>query len=271
VQNGHGVDVERTFAEWSQSLYAKPDPKVQQTCSACHMTSSIGQAAKTPGAPQRRIHNHSMAAFDVALTPFPQTTVQTIAVQAALNASIVAKMCVAPPQGTPNVTVTLDNAFVGHEFPSGASHDRRVWVELVAYAAGQEVFSSGVVQAGQSVTALNDPALWLLRSDLVDAQQQPVTFLWQAFDVQASMLPPAVTNDPQDPAYYHAVSKTYLPPPQTDRITMRVRAVPVGLDVLNDLVSSGDLDPSIVSAMPTFDLQGTVLEWNTSSGYGCVP
>ncbi len=42
------------------------------------------------------------------------------------------------------------------------------------------------------------------------------------------------------------------------RITLRMRIQPVGLDVLNDLVASKDLDPAVVGRMPTFDvsLQG---------------
>ena len=51
--------------------------------------------------------------------------------------------CVNQPTGAPNVMVTLDNAFVGHEFPSGAAHDRRVWLELHASANGTDVLTSG--------------------------------------------------------------------------------------------------------------------------------
>jgi hypothetical protein len=271
LQNGHGVDVERTFAEWQSSLYAQSDPSVAETCSACHMLGSTGVASTTDGAPQRRVHDHSMAAFDVALTPFPQTDAQRALVQQTLDSSIVAKLCVEQPSGPPNVSVTLDNAFVGHEFPSGAAQDRRVWVELHAYAAGQEVFSSGAVAAGQAVTALADPALWLMREELQDASQQPVPFLWQAFGVVSTTLPPAVTNVPTDPKYVHSVTRTYAPPPTADRVTLIVHARPIGLDVLGDLVGSGDLDPSVVAAMPTFDLEGTKLEWDAGNGYGCVP
>ena len=266
VQNGHGVDVERTFAEWQSSVYAQNIPSVSETCSACHMLGSTGTAATTDGAPQRRVHDHSMAAFDVALGPFPMQSAQKTLVQNELDASIVAKLCVAQPTGAPNVSVTLDNAFVGHEFPSGAAHDRRVWVELHAFASGQEVFSSGVDPASTT-----DASLWLMKNTLQDASNQPVTFFWQAFATSSSTLPPAVTNVPTDPKYVHSVTRTYAPPPETDRVTMVVHAQAVGSDVLGALVASGDLDPSVASAMPTFDLEGTKLEWDKSNGYGCVP
>jgi hypothetical protein len=278
VQNGHGVAIESTFTEWQASLYAQDIPSVSETCSACHMLSSIGVASTSPGAPQRRVHDHSLAAFDVVLQPFSPTDAQQLAmVEQLLDSSIVAKLCVSQPTGAPNVTVTLDNAFVGHDFPSGAAQDRRVWVEVIAEAMGTQVFSSGIVQDGQDVTQLL-PAPWLMRAQLVDASSAPVSFMWQAFGIDfdpnetpARELPPPVTNVPTDPAYIHNRSLSYKTPDATDDVTMRVRAQPIGVDVLTSLVTSGDLDPSIAGAMPTFDLQGTELEWKLANGYGCVP
>lgn len=264
VRNGHGVDVERTFQEWQGSLYAQNIPSVAETCSACHMTSSVGVAATTNGAPQRRVHDHSLAAFDVALGSFSSTDAdQRNLVQQTLDASIIAKLCVAQPSGSPNVSVTLDNAFVGHEFPSGAAHDRRVWVELHAFANGTDVLSSGV--------DVSDPSAWVLRDQLTDAAQQPVLFLWEAFATSRATLPPAVTNVATDPKFVHSVTRTFLPPPETDRVTMVVHATPIGVDVLNALVTSGDLDASLLAKMPTFDLQGTAHEWDKANGYGCAP
>jgi hypothetical protein len=49
-----------------------------------------------------------------------------------------------------------------------------------------------------------------------------------------------------------------------DRVTMRVRLTPVGLDVLDDLIQSGDLDPKVKTQMPTFDLAGATLEWTSA-------
>ena len=170
------------------------------------------------------------------------------------------------------MALTLDNAFVGHRFPSGAAQDRRVWVELHAYASGVEVFSSGVVPQGKSPTDIVDPSLWLMRETMTDGAQQPVNFLWQAYAVDASaLLPPAITNVPTDPKFVHSVTRSYAPPPSADRVTVVVHATPVGADVLSDLVASGDLPASVAAAMPTFDLAGTKLTWDKTNGYGCVP
>ena len=255
VKNGHGATVEATFSEWQASLYAQSNPIVNETCGACHTVSSLGQAATTSGAPPRRIHDHSMAAFDIATTTFPNQDEQKTLVQQTLDASIIAKLCVAQPTGAPNVTVTLDNAFVGHAFPSGAAHDRRVWVEVHAYSSGTDVFAD---------------SSWVMRTNLFDASNQPVKFLWQATSVDSSLLlPPAVTNDPNDPKYVHSVSRTFAPPPSADRVTMIVHAQAFGDDVLAELVDGGDLSATVT--VPVLDLTGTKLEWNQSIGYRCVP
>ena len=50
-----------------------------------------------------------------------------------------------------------------------------------------------------------------------------------------------------------------------DRVTMRVRVVPVGLDVIDDLVASNDLAESVRATMPTFTLAGADLEWTADT------
>jgi nitrate/TMAO reductase-like tetraheme cytochrome c subunit len=269
VRNGHGLDVERTYAEWRGSVYAFDDPKVRLTCPSCHMPGRVGTAADVAGAPSRRVHDHSMPGVDVALVPFPEATAQREGVQRSLDATLVAKLCVAPPQGDTSVAVTLDDAFAGHGFPSGALHDRRAWVELVARANGAEVASFGVVAEGAPVTTAG--GTWVLTETLFDASKKPVPFLWDAFSAAIEQLPPAVTNVPTDPRWIHSVTKTFAVPPTTDEIAMRVRIIPIGLEVLDDLIASGDLAPALRAAMPVFDLASTKLRWTKAGGYGCVP
>ena len=43
---------------------------------------------------------------------------------------------------------------------------------------------------------------------------------------------------------------------------MRVRFRPIGFDVVDDLISTGDLDPLYREKIPTFDLASTMLTWN---------
>jgi hypothetical protein len=47
---------------------------------------------------------------------------------------------------------------------------------------------------------------------------------------------------------------------EIQRMTVRMRMRPIGVDVLQDLVDTGDLDPSVVASMPTFTMHGAALE-----------
>jgi len=115
--------------------------------------------------------------------------------------------------------------------------------------------------------------LWLLRDVMSDAGGKPTHMFWDAASYVGNQLPAAVTANPADPRYFmHAVTKQYkLVNLQPDQVTMRVRIQPVGLDVLDDLIASGDLDPSVRPKMVTFDLSTTMLTWQRKNGYGCVP
>lgn len=263
-----GAHVERTFQEWQGSLYAKPG---QLSCGKCHMEGRDGVAAKVGGAPTRTIHDHSMAAVDVALTPFSDDVAQRAAVQKLLDATLLAKLCVKQTPGGLVAEVTLDNAFAGHKFPSGAAQDRRAWLELVAYRNGAQVFASGVVPDKKATTSISDPNLWLLRDKIFDADGKETHLFWQAARYESELLSAAVTADPKDPAFFHSVTKTYpLPLPAPDRVTMRVRMRPVDFDLLDDLVASKDLDPAVLDRVPTYDLASTVKEWTSAAGFRCI-
>jgi hypothetical protein len=170
--------------------------------------------------------------------------------------------------------VVLDNVAAGHQWPSGATQDRRAWVEVQAFSGGQPIYSSGVVADGQSVLDLKDPDLWLIRDCIFDGTGNEVRMFWQAASHDSNQLPGPVTSVPTDPSYYLThVMRNYPQPTSTpsaltampDKVTMRVRLVPVGLDVLDDLIQSGDLDPSVKALMPTFDLAGGTLTWTAAT------
>jgi len=271
-----GVALERTYKEWMGSVFSHVDPARPtqfQTCGQCHMTGTRAPVAAVEGARVRLLHDHSMDGVDVALIDFPNVAAQKQAIAADLSTLLAATLCVKAPTGAgTEVQVTLDNVAAGHGFPSGAAQDRRAFVEVIGYAGGRAAYESGLVQDGQSVTDLTDPDLWLLRDRLLDGQGQPVHMFWQAKTYTASALSASVTNDPGDPLYLHSVTRTYvMPGSAVDRVTVRVRLTPIGLDVLADLVKSGDLDPAIAPRMATVDLGSTVLEWKLAGGYGCVP
>jgi hypothetical protein len=268
VVTAAGAHVERTFEEWNASLYAKPG---QLACGKCHMEGRDGVAAKVEGAPTRRVHDHSMAAVDIALTPFSETDAQRAGVQKLLDATLLTKLCVKQSPAGVVAEVTLDNAFAGHKFPSGAAQDRRAWLELIAYRAGVQVFATGVIPDKKPVTSVVDPNLWLLRDKLFDAANNETHLFWQAARFESELLPAAVTADPKDPAFFHSVTKTFtLPVPAPDRVTMRVRMRPMDFDLLDDLVATKDLDPAVLDRIPTYDIGGSVREWTNAGGFRCI-
>jgi hypothetical protein len=267
-----GTHLERTYAEWKDTLFSKAP--LELTCGQCHMDGRKGLAAQSPGTGLRKVHAHTFPGVDTALTPWPEQDAQKQAVQVSLDATLQAALCVKGAAGAATLQVVLDNVGAGHAWPSGATQDRRAWVEVIAYANGQPVYQSGVVPDGTSVTKLNDPDLWLVRDCLLDDNGKEVHMFWEAASYDSNQLPGPITNMQTDPNYYLThVMRTYPRPTSTpsvigtmpDRVTMRVRLMPMGLDVLDDLVASGDLDPAIKAKMPVYTLAGTDLEWTAAS------
>ena len=271
-----GVHLERTYTEWQASVFNNDDPLAHLSCSKCHMIGDVdGLVADVPGAPLRQPKDHSFPGVDVALDPWPETEAQLEGIARDLFYAVKPRLCADPP-GPLAFTYVLDNVFAGHMLPSGASADRRAWVELIAYDIDdQVVFQSGVVAEGQPVAELRaqgDDQLWEIRDRGLDENGQEAHMFWDIRQVESDLLLPAVTNDPSDPAFIHSVERTYtmaLPTPPA-RVTARMRIRPMGLDILDDLIASGHLDPIYRDRIPTFDLIGTELEWRTENGLGCI-
>lgn len=270
----NGIHLEATYLEWTESVYADSGG-IGLSCSSCHMPSQEGPAADLPGAPIRRIHDHRMPGVDVALTPFPHTEEQRRLVQESLDLTLLPELCVFEGDFGTEVRVTLENIGAGHSFPSGAAHDRRVWIEVVAYREGVPIWESGTVQDGEAlrVYELRDDTVWTLgdrstKEDGSDAHQ-----FWDIANLESSRLIAPVTTDPADPRFLeNHESRTYgLSDLEPDRVTMRVRMRPIGLDTIDDLIDSGDLDPVIRERMPTFTLGSTRIEWQGDQGSACTP
>ena len=141
IQNMQGAHVERTFHEWQSTLFAG---------------ARGGRLRRMPhGRPRRpRVASHDaraatsrpcFPAVDLPATPFPpeapQNEAQRAAAQALLDTVVQSTLCWNPL--TSRFELTLDNVASGHAFPSGATPDRRAWVEIAAYAGDQTVYTSG--------------------------------------------------------------------------------------------------------------------------------
>ncbi len=268
VVTGHGATLERTFSEWQASVFAKAPGG--STCGQCHMPQGSARApiANVAGLPERRRHGHHFAAVDVAFGDFPEKGEQRDELQRALDTTLALGLCVT--QGRPRVQVLLDNIGAGHAFPSGASQDRRLWAEVTAYAQGAVVYSSGAIAAGESEKKPNDPDLWLIRDCIFDSEGVEVHDFWDAASYDSNALPAQKTLQKSDPAFFESHVVRAFPssgqlPVEPDRVTLQMRLRPMSLDVLDELIAGGDLDPAVRAAMPTFDV-GPKLEWTAATG-----
>lgn len=274
-----GAHIERTYAEWRGSLFAKPGGL---SCGACHLARRTGTAAADAGT--RKVHDHGFPGVDVALDPFPaddpgEQARQADLVQELLDDTVAAYVCAGPAAGGTLAVVTLENVAAGHRFPSGVTSDRRVWVELTAWEGDRATFSTGVVPDGAAAGPTGeDPEPWTLWSTLSDVDGAPTFDFWAAAAIESGdLLPVQTTTDPSDPAWVDPhVSRSWRLPGSPDRIEVAVRAEPIGLEVLDALVASGDLDPAVRARMPRFTLGPTRVAWTAaaavpSGDLGCVP
>ncbi|HEX8794326.1 MAG TPA: multiheme c-type cytochrome [Polyangiaceae bacterium] len=259
-----GAHIERTFAEWQASIFSQQP--LGDTCSQCHMqqSASKGPVAQVSGEtlPARYTYAHDFPGVDVALPGYPGAGADKNAIVEFLQATLQGALCVTQTGG---IRVIVDNVDAGHFWPSGAAQDRRAWAEVIATKGGKTIYQSGVVPDGTAVTSIpstTDPDLWLLRDCMFDGSGKQVDMFWQAASTEGNELPAPVTFMMTDPNFYKTHIVQSFPralgsglPQIPDQVTLRIRLQPIGLDVLQDLVSSGDLkDKTILQNMPTWDV-----------------
>jgi hypothetical protein len=250
------VHLERTYEEWRTSLFAQPDSG-PLSCGDCHMDGvpnvPVADAENVPVRDAR--HKHDFPGVDVAVTDFPQKQEQLAAVQRFLETTLRSEICVSQ---TGFIRVSLENVTAVHNVPSGASQDRRLWVEVRGFDfMGQETFTAGIPPEGTAVADIDgQEGTWLLRDRTFDAAGEPAHMFWDVATVERATLLAPITISPLDPEYHREIdSRTYQFPGLPSRVIMTIKMQPIGRDVLEDLVASRHLDPSIVDAMPTFDLR----------------
>jgi hypothetical protein len=240
---------------------------------------SVATEPIAPNGPARVRHSHHLSGVDGPLTPFPSTTnpakdaelaeAQSADRRTLLDPTVRVEICLQEleprtDENTPGkaaVYVTLDNANAGHNFPSGASQDRRAFTEVIAYYGETVIYQSGVVADGEAATVEKDPDLWLLRDVTTDELGQETHMFWNVADHDDRTLPVQVTTDPSNSEYYKRHLRRRFPlamgdeiPGVPDRVTVRMRIVPIGLEVLDDLIASGHLDAAHRATMKPLDL-----------------
>jgi hypothetical protein len=288
IQNLQGAHVERTFVEWQTTTLSQTPGG--ESCAQCHMVASDGAVSTTTPTKIRRVHSHMFPAVDLPVGDFPAAdTTNGIAPQnAALQAASTAFLATTLQQTlcfkqiTHKLLLTLDNVGAsGHSWPSGATPDRRAWVELTAYQGGNVVYASGNTEAvGAFPSALPfegsspDPDLWLIRDCIYDASGAEVQMFWQAATVGPSnqlpgLLIPDVMHVETFKTHFTLEYPTVTPstlPATLDEVKVTVHLQAIGDDVLASLVASGDLDPSVPPQIARYALGGgATLDWTPTA------
>jgi hypothetical protein len=265
IVNPKGAAIERTFAEWRGSLFAST--QIGQGCGSCHMRGTDGEAAATNTGRTRRVHDHRMPGIDLALTDWPDLEDQRKEILRSLGDAAQGALCL--DERSNRISAIIDNVGAGHMWPSGASQDRRVWVEVTAYAKGEKIYETGAIPPGVPVESAADPDLWMIRDCVFDESNKEVHMFWQAARYTSNLLPPspllAPGVRPMPRGHYRweipRPDSTRVLPAVPDRITMKVHLRAVGDDVIQDLIGSGDLDPRYAGKIPTYDVPGGTVEW----------
>src|SRR5439155_26572300 len=108
--------------------------------------------------------------------------------------------------------------------------------------------------------------------DAPDGGGNEVAMFWQAASYDGNALPAPVTLDQTRPEFYKTHIEKRFPKtggiagPPVDRVTMRLKLQPIGADVLDDLVTTGDLEAPVAASMPTlgFPASGSI-DWTPST------
>lgn len=181
------LPLERTYSEWQNSsfpagVYApefagnKPDGIVS-SCQDCHLRDVSGKGCNDPGAPLRPdLPLHDMTGGNAWIPPivaqvYPgEVNAAALAEGAARAVSMLQKAAllyveITAQQGTVRADVTITNR-TGHKLPTGYPEGRRMWLNLRAFDAGQQlVYESGAYDASTGVLG-HDADLALYEAEL---------------------------------------------------------------------------------------------------------
>ncbi len=262
------LHLERTYAEWQGTIYAQDIVGLRQTCGSCHMQGRDDVAADVEGVGLRRVHDHRMAGVDLALSTFPesdpaQMEAQREAVQTALDTTLLSELIVVDQGGSTEISLQLENVAAGHSWPSGAGQDRRAWVQVQVWSGDEISWQTGVVGEGVPLVDVEDGDTWRFGDRLYDADGEEVHMFWEAHSLTTTALPGLSGYQLDDPEWVDShVTRTWsLPGIVADRVEARVFIRAMGLDVLDSLIASGDLDPAHRDAIPTIELTAAAVSW----------
>jgi Cytochrome c554 and c-prime len=270
IVNQLGYHLENTFSEYTQSVVGKPDTEAFQSCQLCHMDRSTGLAAEKSGyaglagiTKLRDVHEHLFPGVDVALTDFPGSAAMRSAVEDCKLPSSVVYLTVDPQLPTSRFVVKFET-IAGHAQPSGASQDRRMWMEAVGTDNnGKVLYMGGQIADG----ALEEPPgtthPCMMRDYTLDKDGKESHMFWDAASLDKTR-PAPIPLPLTAMAGTHTKSCTFSAPGVNPipTIELKLRMRPIGMDVLQDLVNSGHLSPDIPAKMPTLTVWTRYAHYN---------
>src|SRR5881394_1184582 len=95
-------------------------------------------------------------------------------------------------------------------------------------------------------------------------------FFWDVATVTSNLIKPAITRDPNSPLYDHSTTVHYnigAAYTNIDRIEAKIWVRPLPFGAIDELIASGDLDPSVRAtlAKPDATLQSATSTWLKST------
>lgn len=278
VVNPRGTHVERTFEEYEASFFnlaLRPQHQGGETCLGCHMRwkySDFATVVPDEHLPVRRLHEHSWPGVDVPLSDWPGADDFRKRTECELSTSG-AYIFAVQTDGHGMFVVQVESD-AGHAQPSGSAQDRRMWLEFIAYDEQSRVlFKSGVIPDGEVEekprgTTGHDAALFMLRDRMFDDNDRETHDFWEAVRTSPRLIP--ATSNPQ--LRHYAEGRFQIPSRrQPARVEMRLKMRPMGIDVLRDLIGTGDLAPEVLQRLPTFTLWQTNVVWTPDKGRDWKP
>lgn len=180
-QNCHNLTVdgrnaEITQFEWEGTAFQA----MGMECQSCHMPVYTGQAAVN-GPERDNLHRHFFPGIDEALIDFPGKTEQRQAIEDLLQTAAEINFFDTPPDTITagivwNAKLIVSNN-TGHNFPSGTTFPRQLWIELIATVSNDTLLASGRLNANGDLldfytdpSGEQDPQLRIFNTILYDAQ-----------------------------------------------------------------------------------------------------
>jgi len=146
----NGMDAEVTQFEWEASAFEA----MGSECQTCHMPIYEGQAAR--GGPYRNnLHRHYFPGIDVQLnSESPDfglvTAIENLLVESAEVNFFEPLLDSIDGANTLNVNLIVSNN-VGHNFPSGTTFTRQLWLEIIAILGTDTIMTSGLMDSNGDI------------------------------------------------------------------------------------------------------------------------